>query len=57
MYKRVKGKFSSLGRIAFVLWVLIILCGCGGGGGGDGNTTPQTNSDWDQMVWDQNDWA
>jgi len=33
---------------------LLLLSSCGGGGGGGGSSGSQ---DWDQMVWDQDNWA
>lgn len=41
------------------LFALCALPSCGGGGGG-GNAAPGGGagaSDWDQLVWDQSDWA
>lgn len=54
-------------RLLIVMAFLLSLAGCGGGGGGssdddstttDDTTTPdEGSSNWDQMVWDQDDWA
>ncbi len=44
--------------IPIVMGMLITACGSGGGGGGNNNSsTPSGSSDWDTMVWDQDDWA
>ncbi|VAX01233.1 hypothetical protein MNBD_GAMMA21-1973 [hydrothermal vent metagenome] len=45
--------------IALTLMASALLTGCGGGGGGGGGNTPpaNNNADWDQMVWDQDDWS
>lgn len=44
--------------IICILFVVIVggaglILSCGGGGGGDG----QPSSNWDEMVWDQDNWA
>ena len=38
---------------------LMALAGCsGGGGGGGGASAPPTgNSNWDALVWDQDNWV
>jgi len=37
---------------------LTLLGGCGGGGGSSSEVTqPSTGSNWDQMRWDQDNWA
>jgi hypothetical protein len=38
--------------VILLLALIFVLPVCGGGGGGSGGS-----SDWDQMVWDQDDWA
>ncbi len=43
----------ALGFCACLLSMLAA-CGGGGGGGGGGGTG---SSDWDTMVWDQDDWG
>ena len=39
-----------------LLLATIVLAGCGGSGGGGGSNNP-TGSNWDEMVWDQDNWA
>ncbi|SCZ62276.1 hypothetical protein SAMN03097708_02290 [Thiohalomonas denitrificans] len=36
----------------------VALAACGGGGGGDSdeNSSVESSSDWDRMVWDQDHW-
>jgi hypothetical protein len=48
--KRLALVLSVLGLLAF------LLPACGGGGSGDGNGVVPS-SDWDEMVWDQDNWA
>ncbi len=46
--------------IVLSMFCLVLLSACGGGSGGDGGggTPPATgNSNWDQMVWDRDDWG
>ena len=45
----------GLSRV-FILFVLAMLAGCGGGGGGT-PTTPTGSSNWDALVWDQDNWS
>ena len=33
-----------------------LLSACGGGGGGGTTPLPAGSSNWDQMVWDQDNW-
>ena len=40
-------------RLLTVMGLLLLLAGCGGGGGGG----DESSSDWDEMVWDQDDWT
>ena len=45
----------GLSRV-FILFVLAMLAGCGGGGGGA--PPPSTgSSNWDALVWDQDNWS
>lgn len=39
---------------ALAILVLATALGCGGGGGGD-KDDPRT--DWDELVWDEDDWS
>ena len=50
--------FKKLLSLLFMA-LAITACGGGGGGGGDGGTTPPPagSSDWDTMVWDQDNWS
>ena len=49
MRKKIKNGFILAGLSLF-------LVACGGGGGGGGNSPPENNN-WDQMVWDQDNWS
>ncbi len=43
-----------------VLSLLLLLPACGGGGGsnaGGESPPPGGSSEWDTMIWDQDDWA
>lgn len=58
-------------RLTLILAALLLtalVTGCGGGGaaaptgttgntGGAGGVDPAKGSDWDQMAWDQGEWA
>lgn len=50
--RRVTGVFR-------LLLAVLLLAGCsgGGGGGGGGNNSPSGSSNWDEMVWDQDNWG
>ena len=57
-------RFADMSRLitprVFLLIVLsAFTAGCGsGGGGGDSSSTPTpSSSDWDSLIWDQDDWA
>jgi len=44
----------------FWIWAMItasvvMLYGCGGSGGGGGGSSSSSN--WDEMVWDQDNWG
>jgi len=41
-------------RIVVLAAILALLAGCGGGGGGG---AAATGSNWDEMTWDQDNWA
>ncbi len=43
--------------LSLTLAVLATACGGGGGGGGGSNSAPAGSSNWDTMVWDQDNWA
>ncbi len=44
-------------RIFTVLIFSLLLVACGGGGGdSDRSSSPTGSSDWDRMVWDQDNW-
>jgi len=42
-------------RISLALVLAAMLTGCGGGGGGAPAATGSSN--WDEMTWDQDNWA
>ncbi len=44
---------------AYVFLSTLIVAGCGGGGGGGGGVVPPAaaGSNWDEMVWDQDNWG
>lgn len=42
--------------LAMLFICLSVLSACGGGGG-DAPPPQQGSSDWDTMVWDQDDWS
>ena len=50
---------NKLLLLLLLLPLLALLGGCGGGGGGGSKVPlpPSGSSNWDQMVWDQDDWA
>jgi len=52
-------KIKKLNKLAFFLIIISFIASCGGGGGGGGGTDPvdTSSSDWDSMVWDQDDWG
>lgn len=43
----------------FVVALILSLTGCGGGGGGGAPPPPPTSgsSNWDTLVWDQDNWS
>ena len=44
--------------VVSILFVLATLAGCGGGGGGGSTPPPPTgSSNWDALVWDQDNWS
>lgn len=44
-------------RIVLLVFSLAVLISCGGGGGGGGTSSNQhQSSNWDTMVWDQDNW-
>jgi len=50
---------KKIRRYALLLFMgLLFITACGGGGGGGGGATPPPtgSSDWDSMVWDQDNW-
>ena len=48
-------RFLNAGLIVgFTFAVILIFVSCGGGGGG-GSEDPSSN--WDEMAWDQDNWA
>jgi len=49
------------GRLMSVVIIsVVMLASCGGGGGGGATTptpTPSGSSNWDEMVWGQDNWG
>ncbi len=45
---------SSVIKTVLLLAFVAVLAGCGGGGGDGG---AQGSSNWDEMVWDQDNWG
>ena len=43
--------------VLFLFLISLFLSSCGGGGGGDAPQPQQNNSDWDVMVWEQDNWS
>ena len=41
----------------FIALSVLLLTGCGGGGGGSNPPPNNANTDWDQLVWDQDNWS
>ncbi|MBV1911971.1 MAG: hypothetical protein KUG78_21960 [Kangiellaceae bacterium] len=52
-------KQKKLNRLTLVLIIVGFLSSCGGGGGGTTSPLPidTSSSDWDSMVWGQDDWG
>jgi len=52
---------KTISKVVVLLAVLAGLAACGGGGGGDSNSNPNPppsgTTNWDQMVWDQDNWG
>ncbi len=47
-------------RVFLLMAIATLIAGCGGSGGGDNtpSTPPATgSSNWDTMVWDQDNWS
>lgn len=40
-----------------ILLGAVLLTGCGSGGGDDDDSATTGSSDWDEMVWDQDNWS
>lgn len=44
--------------VTAVLLLMLFLSACGGKGGNNTNPSPPANSsNWDEMIWDQDNWA
>ena len=43
-------------RLLTLMGLLLVLASCGGGGGGS-SVDETGSSNWDEMVWDEDDWA
>jgi hypothetical protein len=42
---------------AILALLLLALSACGGGGGsGSGDDTPAANTDWDSLIWNEDNW-
>lgn len=52
-------KNTKLNRLTFMLVIIGFLASCGGGGADPEPPSPvdTSSSDWDSMVWDQDDWG
>lgn len=49
---------KDIRQLIGLLSMILLLNACGGGGGGDNTTTaPAGSSNWDEMTWDQDNWA
>lgn len=46
-------KKQFLLKLIFIVSYVLLLTGCGGDGTAP---APEGNSNWDQMVWDQDNW-
>ncbi|MFC1771756.1 hypothetical protein ACFL3A_00205 [Pseudomonadota bacterium] len=44
-------------RLVVLIALATLTVGCGGGGGSSSNNAPATSSDWDSLVWDQDNWS
>ena len=57
----VRRRAMSLSRIFLFLTALVLLTACdggsGGGRGGGGDAEPKGSSNWDEMVWDRENWS
>jgi len=42
-------------KVLLPLALAALISGCGSGGGGGGGAVPSSN--WDTLVWDQDNWA
>lgn len=40
----------------YILFTVLFISACGGGGGGS-PPPEEGSSNWDEMVWDQDDWS
>ena len=52
-------KNTKINRLAFII-IIGFLASCGGGGDSEPEPPPPPpvgSSDWDSMVWDQDDWG
>jgi hypothetical protein len=43
--------------VAVILFALVTILGKGGGGGDASPQPPDESSNWDTMVWDQDNWG
>lgn len=48
---------QHIGIKALILIALVTLAGCGGSSGGGTPPPPAGSSNWDEMVWDQDNWT
>lgn len=62
--KRVAPALSRPARAGCLIVLLLTLVACSGGGGGgdsggasDTGPAPAGSSNWDQLIWDQDNWA
>ncbi|NNF97893.1 MAG: hypothetical protein HKM93_00800 [Desulfobacteraceae bacterium] len=57
MTDRYAPAFKLIHFVMFIMLTLFTITGCGGGAGGSSSGPDSgTNSEWDTMVWDRDNW-